>query len=56
MQVCNQLFKYQSGLKKHELRHDPPGGFLCSECNQRFLTDIERALHKETIHKVCILL
>lgn len=52
LQVCNQLFKYETGLKKHELRHKPPGGFICSECNTKFITDAERILHKEIVHKV----
>lgn len=51
-QVCNQYFKYESGLKKHKLRHKPPGGFICSECQARFVTDAERLLHKEVVHKV----
>lgn len=50
--MCNQLFKYQSGLKKHELRHIAPGGFACTDCDLRFITDAERLLHKETLHKV----
>ncbi|XP_031617514.1 zinc finger protein 665-like [Contarinia nasturtii] len=50
--VCNQLFKYQTGLKKHELRHKPPGGFNCSECSERFITDAERSIHKEIVHKI----
>lgn len=55
--VCSQLFQFETGLKKHELRHRPPGGFVCSVCSERFLTDTERSLHKETVHKIfnCLL-
>lgn len=55
--VCCQLFQFETGLKKHEQRHRPPGGFVCSECSERFLTDAERLLHKETVHKIfkCLL-
>lgn len=45
------MFKYETGLRKHELRHKPPGGFVCSECNERFITDAERTIHKENIHQ-----
>lgn len=55
--VCSQLFQFETGLKKHEQRHRPPGGFVCSECSERFITDAERLLHKETVHKIfkCLL-
>lgn len=55
--VCSQLFQFETGLKKHEQRHRPPGGFVCSECSERFLTDAERLLHKETVHRIfkCLL-
>lgn len=55
--VCSQLFQFETGLKKHEQRHRPPGGFVCSVCNERFLTEAERLLHKETVHKIfkCLL-
>lgn len=39
-------------MSKHQLRHKPPGGFICPECGERFVTDAERLLHKEDIHKV----
>lgn len=55
--ICCQLFQFETGLKKHEQRHRPPGGFVCSVCNEHFLTDAERSLHKETVHKIykCLL-
>lgn len=55
--ICSQLFQFETGLKKHEQRHRPPGGFVCSVCNERYLTDAERLLHKETVHKIfkCLL-
>lgn len=34
------------------MRHKPPGGFVCPECGERFVTDAERLLHKEDVHKV----
>lgn len=46
------MFKYESGLRKHEQRHKSPGGFVCSECDERFITDAERSIHRENCHKV----
>lgn len=53
-QICDQMFKYESGLRKHEQRHKSPGGFVCSECDERFITDAERSIHRENFHKVDI--
>lgn len=39
-------------MNKHKLRHKPPGGFICSECGARFVTDAERVKHRENIHTV----
>lgn len=50
--ICHQPFQFESGLKKHEERHRPPGGFACSVCKERFLTDTERSLHREIVHKI----
>lgn len=50
--VCGQTFKYETGLKKHRQRHEPPGGFICSQCDKRFLTEADRVLHKDAVHKV----
>lgn len=50
--VCQQCFKCESSLLKHKQWHEPPGGFKCTICDACFTTHDQRALHKQTMHKV----
>lgn len=51
-QVCDQSFRYASGLSKHEQKHELPGGFFCKTCDAQFVSDMDRLSHRETAHKM----
>ncbi|XP_058820044.1 zinc finger protein 569 [Topomyia yanbarensis] len=50
--VCDQVFLHKSNYMKHQRRHEPPGGFICSLCQQPFTTDWDRNQHKRNEHSV----
>ncbi|XP_055636893.1 zinc finger protein 624-like [Toxorhynchites rutilus septentrionalis] len=50
--VCDQVFLHKSNYLRHSLRHNYPGGFICSLCYQPFTTDWDRNKHKREEHSV----
>ncbi|XP_058449493.1 zinc finger protein 569 [Malaya genurostris] len=50
--VCDQVFLHKSNYLRHKKRHEPPGGFICSLCQQPFTTDWDRNQHKRSEHSV----
>lgn len=50
--VCDQVFLHKSNFLRHNQRHDYPGGFVCSLCQQPFTSDWDRNKHKRDEHSV----
>ncbi|XP_053695016.1 zinc finger protein 431-like [Sabethes cyaneus] len=50
--VCDQVFLHKSNFLRHNQRHDPPGGFICSICCKQFTSDWDRSKHKRDEHSV----
>ncbi|XP_055548710.1 zinc finger protein 160 [Wyeomyia smithii] len=50
--VCDQVFLHKSNFLRHNQRHDPPGGFICSICQKPFTSDWDRNNHKRNEHSV----
>lgn len=51
-QTCDLPFKLEAGLRRHELKHLPPGGFVCTHCGKTFVTSADRTAHRAESHKV----
>ena len=47
---CNQAFKTNSDLKRHELTHSSEKPFKCDECGQRFKSNGYLPKHKRFVH------
>lgn len=50
--VCDQIFLHKANYLRHIQRHEAPGGFICSLCQQPFTTEWDRNKHKREAHSV----
>nr|CAD7600294.1 unnamed protein product [Timema genevievae] len=49
--ICGKKYKKSGSLTKHALEHEGKGQFKCRLCREIFLTDCERAKHREKVHE-----
>ncbi|XP_050101634.1 zinc finger protein 665-like [Anopheles aquasalis] len=50
--ICNYELVDTIGLERHQQKHEPPGGFLCSVCKAPFTSPQARNEHKSQAHPV----
>ncbi|XP_049549037.1 zinc finger protein 93-like isoform X2 [Anopheles darlingi] len=50
--ICKYELVDMISLERHQEKHEPPGGFLCSVCEAPFTTPQERNEHKSLAHPV----
>ncbi|XP_036226907.2 gastrula zinc finger protein xFG20-1 isoform X2 [Bactrocera oleae] len=52
--VCNKALVSLSGYVKHVKKHEPPGGFLCRYCDERFCSEEELKRHRDKVHTTIV--
>ncbi|XP_055849283.1 zinc finger protein 665 [Episyrphus balteatus] len=50
--VCDKALVSLNGYVKHMKKHEPPGGYLCNYCDERFCLEDHLKKHKDEKHKV----
>ncbi|XP_039950356.1 uncharacterized protein LOC120768000 [Bactrocera tryoni] len=52
--VCDKALVSLSGYVKHVKKHEPPGGFLCRYCDERFCSEEELRKHRDKVHTTIV--
>uniref|UniRef100_A0A0A1XK82 Zinc finger protein 665 n=3 Tax=Zeugodacus cucurbitae TaxID=28588 RepID=A0A0A1XK82_ZEUCU len=52
--VCDKALVSLSGYVKHVKKHEPPGGFLCRYCDDRFCSEEELKKHRDNVHTTIV--
>lgn len=50
--VCDKALISLNGYVKHLKKHDPPGGYHCNYCDERFCLEEHLKKHKDEKHKI----
>ncbi|XP_055908850.1 zinc finger protein 665 [Eupeodes corollae] len=50
--VCDKALVSLNGYVKHMKKHEPPGGYLCNYCDDRFCLEDHLKKHKDEKHKI----
>ncbi|XP_067620513.1 gastrula zinc finger protein xFG20-1 [Eurosta solidaginis] len=50
--VCNKAMVSLNGYVKHVKKHEPPGGFLCHYCDERFCSEEAQKKHRDEVHTI----
>ncbi|CAD6999183.1 unnamed protein product [Ceratitis capitata] len=52
--VCDKALTSLNGYVNHVKKHEPPGGFLCRYCDERFCSEDALKKHRDEIHTTII--